>query len=146
MSFTPLESIYIAAGLLIDAAESAAAATVLTDAPSDYGTDFRITPGAGVTQIQVAPQMPYINSNVSYPRAVVSVLIHHYVTGSVNEQSFTLGLMNSIADQLMSRTLWAAQSYIYGLQPDIDPEISDGERTGNVITFEVSAVVLAEPA
>jgi hypothetical protein len=143
---TPLQYIRTAVDAMVGDAETAAAATVLTDAPSHYGTDFRITPGAGVTQVQITPQMPYINSNVSYPRAVVAVLIHHYIMGIANEESFTLDLMNSIADQLMSRTLWSAQSGIYGLQPGIDPEISAGERTGNVLTFEVSAVVLAEPA
>jgi hypothetical protein len=146
---TPFDDLYTAAKEIM-ADVNTAAATTLTQAPTNYGTDFRITPGAAVYQVQMSPEKDYGNSNDSNPRAIVTVLIHHYVYGAdaaaklANEESFLHNAMSYVADKLLVPSIWSAEPGVYGLQPGVDPEVSDGSRTGNVITFEVSAAVLAD--
>jgi hypothetical protein len=121
--------------------------TTVTQAPTNYGTDFRITPGEARYQVQVSPVKDYArSSNDNHPRAVVVVLIHHYASSLYNEETFTFSTMQIVSDKLLSDSIWAAESGVFGLQHDLEPEISDGERTGNVITFEIEASVLADAA
>jgi len=140
---TPFDDLYAAAKAIM-ADVNTAAATTLTQAPTNYGTDFRITPGQAVYQVQMSPEKDYGHSNASYPRAVVTVLIHHYVSSLANEESFLHNAMSYVADKLLVGSIWSAESGVYAFQPGIEPEITDGDRTGNVITFEVSASVLAD--
>ena len=80
----------------------------------------------------------------------MAVLVHHYATGLSDENSFTQLTMQELLDRLLISSTWGAEDGVYGFQPDgdkvVEPEVSDGERTGNVITFEISAAVLAAPA
>ena len=141
---TRIGDMYSAAKALM-ATVNAAAATVVVQAPTNYGTDFRITPGSAVYQVQISIEKDYGgDSNASYPRGVVTVLIHHYVSSLIDEEYFLHTVMSLVADNLLVGSVWQAQANIYDLQREVDPEISDGERVGNVITFEVSAVVLAD--
>ena len=144
---TPLDDIYAAAVAIMADVNTAATGTVI-QAPTNYGRDFRITPGSAVYQVQMASERDYGgDSNASYPRATVTVAIHHYVLKNdslVDEKKFLHNMMSFAADLLMVGSTWRAESGIFDMQHDIDPEVSDGERVGNVITFEVSAVVLAD--
>lgn len=141
---TPFDNIYTAAKAIM-ADVNTAASTTLTQAPTNYGTDFRITAGEARYQVQISPVKDYArSSNDSHPRAVVTVLIHHYVSSLVNEEAFLHNAMSYVADKLMVGSIWAAEASVFGLQHDLDPEVSDGGRIGNVITFEVSAAVLAD--
>jgi len=142
---TAFEDAYDATQSILDAA-SAASTTSIISAPSNYGTNFRITPGDAVYQVQVSPEPDYPTSNVSYPRAIVVAWIHHYVTDITNEEAFLHSTMFQVAERMLARSVWIAESGIYGLEPDVDPELGDGEREGNVISFELSASVLMDPA
>lgn len=138
---TPFDDLYAAAQAIM-ADVNTAATTTVTAAPTNYGTDFRITPGEARYQVQISPEKDFGNSNDSYPRAIVTVLIHHYVTTLANEVLFLHNLMSFAADKLLVRSIWQAEAGIYDLQPGVDPEMDDGGRTGNVISFEISAAVL----
>lgn len=142
---TAFDDLYAAAKALMAAANTAATETVFTQAPTNYGTDFRITPGAGLYQIQISPQKKFgEDSNLTYPRAIVTVLVHHYVTTLANEESFLHDSISFIADELLVGGKWSAEAGVFDLNPGIDPEVEDGGRVGNVITFEFNAVVLAD--
>jgi hypothetical protein len=144
MSFTPFQTLYIAAQAIMTDAIAVGAGTI-TVAPSDYGDDFLITPGAGVYQVQVTPREPVpLSSNESYPRATVTVLIHHYAASESTNQQFTLNMMNAVADRLTVASYWRAQFGIYDLDHDEDPEISEASRSDNVTTFEITATVLMD--
>jgi hypothetical protein len=138
---TPFDKLYDAAVAIMADVSTAATGTV-TVAPTNYGTDFRITPGAAVYQVQISPEKDYPRATVNYPRAIVTVLIHHYVTTLANEKIFLHNMMSYVADHLLVNSVWQAEAGIYDMQPDIDPEIDEGERTGNVISFAISASVL----
>ena len=141
---TAYEDLYTAAQVIL-AAVNTAAPTTLVLAPTNYGTDFRITPGEGLYQIRIQPVQRVDNSNVHYPRAVCSALLTHYVTTPSNEADFLHATMNELADRWLLNSVWQAEPGIFDLQADIDPEIEEGDRTGNVITFEASASVLMDP-
>jgi hypothetical protein len=146
----PYQAIHDAAVAIIGDVETPSGA-VITQAPSNYGTDFRITPGEARFQVQLSIEKNYpLSSNESYPRAIVTILIHHYATSLADENTFAHFTMQVLAQYLMVSSVWGAESGVRGFQPDgsshIDPEISDGERVGNVITFEISAAVLADAA
>ncbi len=141
---TPFEDLYAAAKAIM-AAVNTAAPTTIVQAPTNYGTDFRITAGQGLYQVQILPERDRPQSNVNYPRAVCTVLLHHYVTSLANEESFLHGTMSELADRWLVGSVWIAQPGIFGFDPGVDPEIDEGERVGNVISFEASAVVLMNP-
>lgn len=138
---TPFDDLYAAAQAIMADVNTAATGTV-TQAPTNYGTDFRIPSGEARYQVQISPEKDFGNSNDNHPSAIVTVLIHHYVSSLANEVLFLHNLMSHVADKLLVGSIWRAESGIYDLQPDVDPEVDDGGRTGNVITFEVSAAVL----
>jgi len=140
---TPFDDLYTAAQAIM-ADVNTAATTAVTAAPTNYGTDFRITPGAAVYQVQISPQEDTGHSNALYPRAVVTVLIHHYVNSAANELLFLHNLMSYVADKLLVGSIWTAESGIFGFEADVDPEIDEGGRVGNVISFEISASVLMD--
>ena len=141
---TPFDDLYTAAKAIM-ADVNTAASTTLTQAPTNYGTDFRITPGEARYQVQISPVKDLDrSSNDTHPRAVVAVLIHHYVNSLANEEAFLHNAMSFVADKLLVDSIWGAEVRVFGLQHDIDPEIERGDRTGNVISFEVSAAVLAD--
>ena len=141
---TPFDDLYAAAQAIMGDVNTAATTTV-TQAPTNYGTDFRITPGAALYQVRISPEKDIGHSNAIYPRAVVTVLIHHYVNSAANELLFLHNLMSFVADKLLVGSIWTAEAGIFGFEPDEDPEIDEGNRTGNVISFEISASVLMDP-
>lgn len=141
---TAYEDLYTAAKAIMVAVDTAAP-TTLALATTNYGTDFRITPGQGIYQIRVTGVKRVFNSNVGYPRAVCSVILAHYVTTPTNESDFVHATMNELASRWLLASVWEAQDGIFSLQADLDAEIDEGERTGNVITFEASASVLMDP-
>jgi len=145
---TASDNIYAAAKALMVDVNTAASGTV-AQAPTNYGSDFRITAGQALYQVRLSLVKDFDrSSNVTHPRAVVTVLIHHHVTTLGNEEAFLHNMMSFVKDKLTVSTIWGAESGVFGLEQTegLDPEISDGERVGNVITFEVSAVVLADAA
>ncbi len=139
---TSYDDVYAAAVALMADANTAATGTVI-QAPTNYGLDFRITPGSAVYQVRHTPLVSIGDANSNYPRTIVQVLIHHYVTTLANEKLFLNDMMYHASNHLMVRSKWRAEAGVYDLQDDIDPEMSDGERVGNVISFEVNAAVLA---
>jgi hypothetical protein len=145
MPNTAFQNLYAAAkAILADVATSASA--TIAQATTNYGDDFKITPGTTDYQIRIAPQRDRVNSNVSYPRAIVTVAMHHYVSSLSNEEAFLHVEMQAASDALLVESVWQAETGIYGFQTGIEPEINDGARVGNVISFEASAVVLMTPA
>lgn len=140
---TPFEDLYTAAKAIVDTAV-ASSQTTLALAPTLYGTDFRIVAGQGLYQIQIQPEKDYPRGNINHPRAIVTALIHHRATNLANEVAFLHGTISDIADAFLVGSVWTAKSGIYDLQPDVDPEMEDGGRVGNVITFNASAVVLMD--
>jgi len=140
---TAFQNLYTAAKAIVDDA-AAAGGTALTLAPTNYGTNFRITPGAGLYQVQITPEKLWHRGNVAHPRAICSVFVHHYITTPANEVAFLHDTLNEVADRYLRATVWEAEAGIYSLQPDLDPTMDDGGREGNVITFEASASVLMD--
>ncbi len=143
---TAFDNIYAAAKAIMADVNTAASGTV-TQATTNYGLDIRITAGEARYQVQLSLVKDFPrSSNDSHPRAVVKVLIHHYVTTLANEEAFLHNMMSYVKDKLTVGSIWAAEASVFGLQEteDLEPEISDAERVGNVITFEVSAIVLAD--
>lgn len=141
---TAYEDLYAAAQAIMADVNTAAPTTIVL-AGTNYGVDFRITPGEGLYQIRIQGVQRFDNSNVHYPRAVCSVLLAHYVTTPTNETDFLHATMNELADRWLLNSVWQAETGIFDLQADIDPEIDEGDRVGNVITFEASASVLMDP-
>jgi hypothetical protein len=142
---TPWETLYTSAQALVAAIASASSATI-TAAPSNYGDDFRITPGTARYQIQLRALEDFPRATVSYPRAEAVVLLHHYVSSLANEEAFLHVTMSHAADSLLNKQTWIAAAGVFDLEPGEEPELSEGEREGNVITFKFSAVVLMDPA
>jgi len=143
---TAIEDIYAAAQAIMGDVNTAATWTTLTQAPTNYGSDFRIPSGEGRYQIQISPQKNYGGDpNVTYPRVICTVLIHHYVASLADEVEFLHKTMSEAIDRLTVGTVWGAESGIFAFQPDTEPDVDEGDREGNVITFEISAVVLADP-
>jgi hypothetical protein len=117
----------------------------VTAAPTHYGEDFRITPGAARWQLRMARQRDYHRATVQYPRVEVTILIHHYVTNYANEEEFLHQTMYAVGTSLLDPAIWGAEANVFGLEPDVETEIGEGSREGNVITFEVVAMVLMDP-
>ena len=140
---TPFDDLYAAAQAIM-ADVNTAATTTVTAAPTNYGTDFRITAGEARYQVQISPEKDWPRGTVNYPRAVVTVLIHHYVSSAANELLFLHNAMSFVADKLLVNSIWQAEAGIYDFEPGIDPEIDEGDRIGNVISFEVSASILMD--
>jgi len=141
----------MAAGTLNDIANAVTAimADVATDsgkvissAPTHFGRDFRITPGEARFQDRIVQERDYGHSNALHRRAIVVIEIHHYITGPGDEGTFHKTTMGYAADRFLDPNMWEAESGIFSLQPGIDVELSDGERVGNVITFEFTASIL----
>jgi hypothetical protein len=128
------------------AAISAGGPITITHAGTGYGTDFRITKGAAVYQVHLVPLLDYYTSNVRYPRLEVTVMFHHYRNSLTNERNFSHKTLYYIADSLLDHSTWEAMAGVYALEPDTEPEISEGSREGNVITFELTATVLLDAA
>ena len=140
---TPFDDLYAAAQAIMADVNSLSITTV-TQAPTNYGTDFRVPVTEARYQVQITPQKDYVNSNVNYPRAIIAILIHHNVSSITNEKYFLHTVMSHVADKLLVKSVWRAEDGIYDIQPDTDTEIEDGGRTGNVISFVASAIVLMD--
>ncbi len=140
---TPFEDLNTAVKAML-ANVNTAASHAVTQAPSNYGTDFRVPSAAAVYQIQIQPLEDYSRATVNYPRVVVTVLIHYFAASLANEETFLFATMNHAADELLVRSKWQAQPGIFDLEPAIDTEISEGSREGNVLSFEISATVLMD--
>jgi hypothetical protein len=145
MAAGTLHDIANAVSAIIDDIE-ADATRVISIAPSHFGTDFRITPGEARYQDRIVGATKYGNSNDLHRRATVVINIHHYVTGPSDESYFHKTTMGYAADRFLDHNIWEAESGILGLEPDTDVELSDGERVGNVITFEFTASVILDAA
>jgi len=138
---TPYQDLYTAAKAIM-ALVNTAATHAVTQAPTNYGLDFRVTPGASLYQVQIFPKKDYSRATVKYPSAEVSIAIHHYANSLANEEAFTFATMSYFSDEFLDVTKWEAQSGIFSLDPDSEPEVSQGALEGNVITYEATAVVL----
>jgi len=141
---TPFETLYGSVKTMVAAIATASGATI-TQATSNYGDDFRITPGTARYQVQVKPSEDWPRATVSYPRASVVVSIHHYVSSLADEESFLHVTMSYATDSLLEKSTWQVAAGVFDLEPDTEPEISDGEREGNVISFSFTASVLLDP-
>lgn len=140
---TPFENLDTVVQALMADVNTASPETV-TLAPTNYGTDFRITPGDALYQVQISPSKDFPRGNQNHPRAEVVILIHHHVSVSADEVAFLEQTISHAADTLLDPTKWRAEANVYDIEPDTDPEIASGEREGNVITFEITATVLMD--
>ncbi len=125
---------------------SSASSLTVTQAPTNHGTDFRVASGTVRYQIQITPMGDYHRGTVNYPRAAVTVLLHHFAASLANEEAFVENAMGHMADQFMPRAKWVAQAGIFSLDPEEEPEIAYEGREGNVISYSAVAVVLADAA
>ena len=142
---TAYEDLYTAIkAMMVDV--NAAVTQTVTQAPSNYGTDFRIPNGQVMYQAQISPAEDWRRSTVIYPRASVSLAIMHRRTALATEEIFLHQVMSDVADRFLDTTIWTAESGVYGLDPDEPPEVGEGSREGNVLVFEVAAVVIMDPA
>ena len=94
--------------------------------------------------MKVSPEGDYHRGTVEYPRAEVTILIHHYRSSLANEEAFLHSTMYQVAERLLVGSVWSAESGIFALDPNEEPQMEDGERVGNVISFQVTAVVLMD--
>jgi len=144
MVSTPTQNIYTSAvAIMGNVAGYVASSQTLALAATNYGTDFKITPGQGVYQIRVAQVDDYVRSNVSYPRAQVTILVHFYRQSLAQESVFCHRTMDYVRASVFSAGAWQAETGIFSFDPDEDLEISEGERIGNVITFELTLTLIA---
>ena len=127
-------------------AVNAAVSQTIAQAPTNYGTDFRITAGTVAYQIQISPISNWKRSTVVYPRSEVSIAIFHYRTSLTTEETFLHVTLSEIRDKFLDPAMWSAESGVYGLDLDTEPEISEGALVGNVLVFELTATVLSDPA
>ena len=141
---TPFEDLYTAIQAMMVVVATASPETI-TLAPSNYGTLLRPTAGNSMYQVQISPsEDDGENSNVSYPRAEVTILIHHLKSADADVIAFLHQTMSHVADAFLNRATWRARSEIFDLADD-EPEISEGSREGNVTSFEITATVLMAP-
>ena len=143
MSATGFAAIDTAAKAIMALVNSASSQTV-TQAPTNHGDDFRIATGTVRYQIQITPRGDYHRATVAYPRAEVTVLLHHYAASLANEEAFAESTMGHMADEYMPAVKWEAQAGIFSLDPEEEPEISYEGREGNVISYAATAVVLTD--
>jgi len=144
MPTTPFEDLYTAVqAMMVDVAT--ASPETITLASDNYGTRIEVTAANSMYQVQISPsEDDGANSNASYPRAEVVILIHHHKTASSDEIAFLHQTMSHAADAFLDRATWRAQDGIYDLDDDEAPEISEASREGRVITFEITATVLMD--
>jgi hypothetical protein len=100
-----------------------------------------------VYQARIVREKDYgADSNVLYPRAIVEIAIHHYAANLADEVSFQNVTMSEVSNRFLRNSYWRAEAGVFDLEPDVAPELSDGERVGNVISFLLTASVLMDPA
>ncbi len=143
MSATGYAAMDTAAKAIMALVNSASSLTI-AQAPTNHGTDFRITSGQVAYQIQITPADDFHTSNDSHPRAVVTVLLHFYSASLANEETFAHETMSHMADQFLPATKWTAQAGVFSLDHDEEPEISYEGREGNVISYVATATVLLD--
>ncbi len=139
---TPYEDLYAAAVAVID---TPTYTTTLAAGPKDHGSDFRITSGTALYQIQITPKENTPRGTVDYPTAEVTFSIHHWSSGSANEKSFLHDTLYAAIAAITDNDLWTAEAGIYSLDLEAEPSISDGARESNVITFDITVSVLTAP-
>lgn len=139
---TPYEALYAAAVAVIDGPTYT---TTLAQGPKDHGTDFRITPGTALYQVQITPAENTHRGTVDYPTAQIKFSIAHWSSGSANENAFLHDTLYAAIAAITDNALWTAEAGIYSLDLEEDPSISDGERESNVITFEITVICLMAP-
>ena len=144
MPTTPYEDLYTAVqAMMVDVAT--ASPETITLASKNYGTDIEVTGANAMYQVQISPsEDDGADSNARYPRAEVVILIHHHRAASSDEIAFLHKTMSHAADSFLDGATWRAKSGIFDLDPEVDPEINEGDRNGKVITFEITATVLMD--
>jgi hypothetical protein len=146
MAAGTMTQLYAAVGAIIDDIETAVTKTIAA-APTNFGEDFRITSGTAVYQARIVREKDYgADSNLLYPRAIVEIAIHHYAASLADEVSFQNVTMSAASNRFLRDSYWQAEAGVFDLEPGVVPEISDGERVGNVISFVITASVLMDAA
>ena len=140
---TPYEDLYTAIQAMMADVATASPETI-TLAPDNYGTDFRVTSANAFYQVQISPAEDFHRATVSHPRAEAAILIHHHRSVAADEIAFLHQTMSHAADSFLNRATWRAQSGIYDLEFDSEPEISEASREGRVTSFEITATVLMD--
>ena len=138
---TPYEDLYTAVQAMMADVATASPETI-TLASDNYGTLFSITAGNASYQVQIAPTEDYHRATVSHPSAGVTILVHHLKSVSSDEIAFLHETMSHATDTFLDRSNWSAETQVYDLDPDSEPEISEASREGNVTSFEITATVL----
>ena len=134
------------AELLTQLATAIETQTSATRMSSDYRDDLEgITSGAAKYQLVGTPSQkdPTTDANVVYQRMEILFRVHHKLNGA--ERSYTEGdLLDDLA-AMVDPDFYRALAACYD-QPE-DAEFSyEVDRTGAVVSFEVSTSVLVEPA
>ena len=140
---TPYEDLYTAAKAVMASVNALTSQTV-SQAPTNLGEDFRVASGEVEYQIQIAAEQDWHRGSVQYPRARCVIRLHHYAATLASEETFLHVTMSHMADEFMERAKWSARTGVHDLDIETEPEISDGEREGNVISFEATATVLMD--
>lgn len=139
---TAYEDLYAAAVSVIDGPTYT---TTLAAAPKDHGLDFRITSGTGVYQVRISPVEKTPRGTVDYPTAEVTFALHHWVSTPSNEDGFLHDTLYAAMAAVTDNALWRAESGIYSLDVDAETSVDGGDRTLNVISFEITVTVLMAP-
>jgi hypothetical protein len=145
MATFPSQSAFNAAQLNIVGLYASRALTQSV-APTHHGTDFRLTAGTERWQIHVRPDGIEIGeSNITYYRVRVTILMHHLITSIVDEVNFIYKTMDQAFVYFYPSSIWTAKAHIYNLaDEDGDPESSDIEREGNVLTWTFGITLLVD--
>ncbi len=141
---TPFETLYTVIQTMMGAVATASPEAI-TLAPENDGTDFLIAAGNSSYQIQIAPAADVHRGTVKYPRADVEILIHHYKINSTDQNAFLHQTMSHATDKFLARSMWVAESGVYGLETGTEPQISEPSEVGKVTSFSITATVLMVP-
>ena len=136
---TPYEDLYAAAVAIVDTGAT------FESAPTNFDTDFRLTAAVYTYQVRIQPLPPRVLSNQTYPRAAITIDIHYPLTTFATEKTFAHSIIYTASALLFDHAQWEAEAGVYGFDLDEEPEMDEGAREGNVISFTFTAVVLMDP-
>ena len=120
-----------------------AASKTITQAASNYGTNFKVPSGACRYQLQLQPQDDdkTSDSNLVFPNVELTVLLHGGVTTLATEETFTNVTLWHLKEQFFDASVWEGQgSYLLDLEET--PAVEVTGREGNVISAEATMVVV----
>lgn len=113
-------------------------------APSDFGTDFRVPSGESLYQVRTLPvEIKNISTNDIHFGVKVSIDIHHNRSSYADELLFMTTVVNGAFSYLLDSDLWESRANVYGIGED-GAESDEIEREGNVLTYSFAITLLVD--